>query len=737
MLTFQEIEYFKNNKDAITPELLETLRSKGNKGKKIALQILDTEQDNEKFYLDAFGNRISYDGDRGLKKAYTVMKLSKIHEIELEKCANDIFYFINNYIQIQTKSGVTFPEQRDYQKELINILNKQENENIIITIGRQCIDEKTKVEINDETKTIEEFFNSKKSQKISDLKYTETVDFNGFISTDIGKVKIKAIHKTIPLEMFEIKTKSFSLICAKDHKIIDENYNEISAFNSLNCSIITKNGIEKIIYVKNLKTLKNCYDLELENHHLYFSNGILSHNSGKSVTTGEWLLHVFNFEKDINMGIIANKLSMAREYLDKVKKMFVLLPKWLQTGIVTWNKSSIEGESNVRILTDTPSDGSFRGYHVHYIIYDENAWITSEKYYESADSLVPAQSGLSKKKMILISTPNGKNHFYDVWVDASETLENSKNGFIRFTTDWRNIPRYKSDGTQYEPDEFKNYIVKKNGLQFWNQNYACDFLGSSSTLIPGKIISDFKIKEVEFLSSPGLQIYYEPEKDHKYIIGVDPAKEGQDFFAVQIFDITDLYFKQVACAQLQVDYLDMPEILKEWGEKYNHALIIIENNEGAGQSVADMLYKDYEYENLYFELDNQGKKRKKYPGFRTTKLSRDVILQTFKTFAQNSKLEICDKNTIKELYDFKLINNKYQAEPGKHDDLVMACALVFSIFLTSKNFEDMKEVIKSIKSENSEKADELLIFGSFDDFSDNEFYISENNKYRLQELNSF
>jgi len=596
MLTVQEIEYFKNNKDAITPELLETLRSKGNKGKKIALQILDTEQDNEKFYLDAYGNRISYDGDRGLKKAFTDMKLSKIHKIELEKCANDIFYFINNYIQIQTKSGVTFPEQRDYQKELIEILNKQENENIIITIGRQ---------------------------------------------------------------------------------------------------------------------------------------------SGKSVTTGEWLLHVFNFEKDINMGIIANKLSMAREYLDKVKKMFVLLPKWLQTGIVTWNKSNIEGESNVRILTDTPSDGSFRGFTCNYIIYDENAWIPTEKYYESADSLVPSQSGLSKKKMILISTPNGKNHFYDVWTDASETLENSKNGFIRFTTDWRNIPRFKADGTQYEPDEFRDYIIKKNGLQFWDQNYACDFLGSSSTLIPGKIISDFKIKEVEFLSSPGLQIYYEPEKDHKYIIGVDPAKEGQDFFAVQIFDITDLYFKQVACAQLQVDYLDMPEILKEWGEKYNHALIIIENNEGAGQSVADMLYKDYEYENLYFELDNQGKKRKKYPGFRTTKLSRDVILQTFKTFAQNSKLEICDKNTIKELYDFKLINNKYQAEPGKHDDLVMACALVFSIFLTSKNFEDMKEVIKSIKSENSENADELLIFGSFDDFSDNEFYISENNKYRLQELNSF
>ena len=81
----ETINHYKQNKDLITEELLSTLRAFGNEGKQVALDILDTETDNEKYYLDAFGNRISFDGNRQIKKAYTKMNISKINEIEIQK----------------------------------------------------------------------------------------------------------------------------------------------------------------------------------------------------------------------------------------------------------------------------------------------------------------------------------------------------------------------------------------------------------------------------------------------------------------------------------------------------------------------------------------------------------------------------------------------------------------------------------------------------------------------------
>ena len=220
MLTKSEITYFKTHKSEITPELLDVLRTT-NEGKLQALEILETPKNDENFYIDAYGNSISYNGDRALKKAFTQLELSKIHEIEIEKCMNDIFYFLDFYVRILTPKGVDFPEVRQYQRDFLNVISPIENENIIATMPRQ---------------------------------------------------------------------------------------------------------------------------------------------SGKSVTVGIFLAHCFLFKKDINIGILANKGSMAREFLDKVKKILVNLPIWLQTGIVTWNKGSIEGESNIRILTDTPSDSSFRGF---------------------------------------------------------------------------------------------------------------------------------------------------------------------------------------------------------------------------------------------------------------------------------------------------------------------------------------------------------------------------------------
>lgn len=576
MLSKEEIKYFQTHKNEITDELLETIRAQGKLGKAQALEILDLPKDSDNYYLDAYNTRISYNGSRGLKKAYTKLNLSPIHISELEKCANDPLYFLRNYVRMTTPKGFDFVDSRPYQDEFIQLLSDDSIENVISMQPRQ---------------------------------------------------------------------------------------------------------------------------------------------SSKSTTTSVKLAHLYCFKKDLTIGIVAYSGNSAREFLDKTKKILIGLPIWMQPGTVTWNKGSIECENNIKILTDVPSSDSFRGYGCNIIVVDECAYLDPAGWIDFTDGVLPSQAGLAFKKLVILSTPKGKNHFYDIWQGAGDTLETSINGFVRHRVDWRLVPRFKSDGTKYDPEEFKQQQIKTGGLVVWNSAYECKFEGSAMTLIPSEILDTYKPQEpieIDNIKDSKILIYEEPMPGHKYVMGVDTAKEGADFTGVQIFDTTDLNFRQVASAKLKIDYMLLPELLNEYGLRFNQALIIVENNEGSGQVVADILKRDYEYENLYYDVNKQ-KQRLKYPGFRTTKLSRDVILQTVATLAQAGKLKLVDKETIKEFEVFTLSDNgKYQAAVGYHDDLVMSCCLCFGIFTNVKNFEDMKEIVDSLKSSEG-KSFEYLAFGAFAD----------------------
>lgn len=317
------------------------------------------------------------------------------------------------------------------------------------------------------------------------------------------------------------------------------------------------------------------------------------------------------------------------------------------------------------------------------------------------------------------------------------------NDSVEFTTNWRDVPRFRQDGTIKPPEEFMNEVIKSKGEMFFQQAYGNEFVGSSHTLLSSETIKNLKYSQPINKITPGLKIYSNPEKSHQYIMTIDAAKDGKDSFAVQIVDITGFKFKQVASAKLDVDYLIMPEIIDEWVRMYNNAFLIIENNEGAGQSIADQMYLTYEYENLYFDRktesnsSNRTKSMKKYPGFRTTPKSRKLILQTMKTFIENKNLEIHDKDTINEFYTFILEKGKYQADDGCHDDMIMSLALVFAPFCNSKNFEDMKAIVDVIFRDHEDSEDievsEVMCIGGFDDGVDENEAINSAKNYRSLE----
>jgi hypothetical protein len=73
------------------------------------------------FTHDANGEEIHFEGNPNLKKPKTPLNFTKEHCEEYIKCANDVFYFAENYYKILSlKEGMVTPKLRDYQYDMIN-----------------------------------------------------------------------------------------------------------------------------------------------------------------------------------------------------------------------------------------------------------------------------------------------------------------------------------------------------------------------------------------------------------------------------------------------------------------------------------------------------------------------------------------------------------------------------------------------------------------------------------------
>ena len=746
ILSTEQIKVLKENKELITSEILDELR-KTKEGKSVALEILDIEKDNEDYYLDAFGGRIAFNGNRQIKPFHTKINLSDIHIQEIKRCSEDIDYFTNNYVQFRTKSGIGFPDRREYQEKFIHSLN-DENEQYLVVFPRQAgKSAKTAVwltwlflfkeQINmgicaNRGSTATDFLANVKNIytclpiwlqqgiKVWNVKRIEGENGTRILTdaTSGDSFRGSTMNVVVVDECIEynsiitLKNKTTGEI--KDIKIGDfYNLQEHKFENSMNFQVLTSNGFKDFDGIK--KTVRD------DNIKIYFGDDFLITTPEHKYYTGKGFIYAEDIK--INDIIFGKQVTEIEHNVKCTDEFFDLI--------------------NV-------SDGHH--FTANSIEVSNCAYVAATKWESFVDSVLPSQSSLAWKKTIFISTPNGLNHFYSMVKDSKKrkvienvqeseieeikkketVLDVVKNKYGTFdvqidkpsndmeliTVDWRKVPRYDRKGNLIDPETFKQQVIDRDGLQFFLQAYACEFLGSSHTLISRDVLKEIEsVKPKDRIFVQGteefVKIYEEPLENHKYILSVDPAKDGRDYFALHMIDVTKFPFKQVASGRLQIDYLLMPNFLYDFANSYNTAFTIIENNEGAGQSIADTLKRDFEYENLYY--DRTGNKFKTYPGFRTTPKSRAQLLETLKLLIENKKLEICDSDTILELQRFILVKKKFQAEEGFHDDLVMSLAIAFCLFNDIQNFEDFKEVTKSIYSESDTDFADCITIGNFDD----------------------
>lgn len=151
---------------------------------------------------------------------------------------------------------------------------------------------------------------------------------------------------------------------------------------------------------------------------------------GKTTATAIFLTHFVVFNEAKAVGVLAHKGDMAKEVLERTKQSIELLPDFLQPGIVEWNKGNIELENGCSIGAYASSPDAVRGNSFAMIYLDEAAFI--ENFDDTWKAILPVISSGRNSKIILTSTPNGINHWYDLW-DASLK---SDMGFKPYTTTW-------------------------------------------------------------------------------------------------------------------------------------------------------------------------------------------------------------------------------------------------------------------------------------------------------------
>jgi len=411
-----------------------------------------------------------------------------------------------------------------------------------------------------------------------------------------------------------------------------------------------------------------------------FSICKLPRQSGKSTTVVGYMLWNILFNDNQNCAILANKGQLARDLLAKIQLSYENLPKWLQQGVITWNKGNIELENGSKVVAASTSSSAIRGGSYNLIFLDEFAFVGMNLAEEFFASVYPTISSGSTSKIIIVSTPNGLNHFYKMWTDAMEQRSN----YIPIEVHWRDVPG--------RDDKWRDETIRNTSEDQFRQEFECEFIGSVNTLIaPTKLrnLVYHTPKKEEW----GLDYYRAPEKDHAYVISADVSHGvGLDYSAFCVFDVTQLPYRQVAkYRNAEISPMLLPEIIHRYARWYNDAYVLVESND-IGGTVAESLHTELEYDNMLSTVMKGRAGQQISGGFgggtalgvRMSKQVKRIGCQTLKDMIESDKLLVQDFETIQELSTFVARRQSYEAEEGAHDDIVMT--MVSFAWLTRQPF---------------------------------------------------
>jgi len=559
---------------------------------------------------------------------------------------------------------------------------------------------------------------------ISTLDLTDT-----YIDTDTGWESISSVHITQPYRKWKIiLSNGLSLECADDHRVFDENYNEVFVKDlSIGSQVITDEGVVEVGSITMSNVSVSMFDVSVDSeNHRYYSNGILSHNTICSSIFIAWY-SVFNFDK--NSLILSNKGATTREIIDKGKTILEHLPFFIKPGTLKWDVFNSKFDNGCRIIGQTTTKKAAIGFTIHLLFMDEFAHIPANFVDTFYENVYPTVSASANSKVIITSTPNGFNKFYDIYNAADKGLSE----YVPFRVDWWDVPDRDDAWMRQE-------IANLGSDEAFNRQYGNQFIAGSSLLLGAaslkkltenqikfehREIVEFDDAEIDYsglLWKPGFNLD-EIEEDYNYwVFSVDIAEGvAGDYSVINIFQLKMLDekdWKSITNPGSFVDFFAISQVgrfrsnehtIEEFAKSLyiltfdlffsENVKLIVEWNMFGGELIKRMetvfpQRNEFDEESIVKFKHRVDAKIKQF-GLKVKKDNKPIFCQNFKKYITQNKIQIFDKDTVKESSTFgKLPNGSYAGQLG-NDDLIMTC-INSSEFFTTLDFSDFVEEIYDV-----------------------------------------
>jgi hypothetical protein len=505
-------------------------------------------------------------------------------------------------------------------------------------------------------------------------------------------------------------------------------------------AVTVSEGKKKLELYKPQKRLLNALDKNR------FVITLASRQVGKSTIMTIFALWYACFQDDKKVLIVANREDTAKDLLRRVKFAYEMLPNWLKPGVENWGQTEVHFSNDSSIVISATSSTAARGMTINILIIDEMAFIPEHIMDEFWNSVIPVISSDTSRstKIFAVSTPNGTNNlFYKLYTGAERgELKLWKNIKI----DWNEIP---GRGKKWK-EEMEEALARQN--KSFAQEFGNQFIEIGESAIDGPVIEKLRhiSKNPKFEYEDGhYKVWFEPENDKIYVIGVDVAEGiGGNASVAMVFDITDLTnIQQVAVYHNDtIDPYHFAAFLYKMCNQWGEPPILIERN-GPGGQVVDAMKEVHKYSNIVdYNPDNKKVNRS---GIYSHTNSKSKAVTNMRYWMNSlGVVNIYDIATIQEMETFvKHPNGMWKKKSGSfiYDDRVHA--MLWSLFvldasITPRYFEiekyDERGKPLKISSYNYDAGDGNLkldpYYNNEDDVFPMHFNVTENNE--IEDLQS-
>ena len=524
--------------------------------------------------------------------------------------------------------------------------------------------------------------------------------------------------------------------CATDVVYFANNY----------CMAMTDYGIQKI-------TLRPYQEDVLRNFQdNRFNVFLASRQIGKTVTSAIFITWYILFHTDKNVMILANVGKTAAEILDKVKAVIKGLPFFLKPGIITNNVMKMAFDNGCRIMCSATTKTAAIGFTIHLVYMDEFAHIQPtfiESFYRS---VYPTISSSKISRVIITSTPNGKNKFWEIYQGAVE----KRNEYNSIRVDWWQVPGRDEEWKKKE-------IAQLGSEELFNQEYGNQFLAGDKLLLGEeqlKImekrrkeyeclqIEDFEYADLDYSNlkwRPGFDL--DDIEDKRFVLSIDIADGvGKDYSVINILQVEPLsiaairrlrreriesessFFRLTQVGIFRSNRAGAEELARVCEILLFNVLptdnvrVVLEMNFKGDFFIEKISRNEKFYEELFLHTKHNEKSKYVALGIKNHTYNKIFNCREFRKLVMEKRIVLDEEQAYKELSDFG-INNKgtYSSQSG-HDDVAMTAVNLIH-FVISDSFgemiEDMYESIpEKIKAAIQKRLSESEVSRSDDSLFD-------------------